>query len=887
MRKRRAKELAREKTGRRRHAAFNWRRSDRRELPIEFLERRDLLTVVELAERRPLAEGFPFQFAEGYAEVEPRASLELDVFLPSPGSETVLMEISHVQRVVDFKVEDPEGLEASSWTILEWTPDAGSSNRVLLSGKIPAGSGTRHLHFVANEEDVTSYASQIGIRTYFDAPWIDLASAPTDPVHLDFQSIGDGGGDSAFYFAACEPTMLGEERNLLSGPWKLSMSESLSLLGVEPQSQSTDDELSVTTPKLPESAIDSYDGVWIGYESATGRLRARSSSVTPISAIEIKNDEGLFVGPTPNFTFENPFNVYRPTKLFSLMFPPHGQSELDFGPVLRAGMSREELVTKLQIAGAYQQGGTWSTVVFSVDDDIPFEQALENDFQPLTGAKYAAFAESQIELPPADRHVIEVQYQWNDRGAGAYPFGHSAFLEYRYTEDSPWSVLQELTGSDQVTTQVSTIDDYTGPLFLRVVNQSNDTVVSIREMSVRSYQLAPPFPIVLDVAPGELLSIDTTGGYFHLTDEDGETVVDSNSFVALGVPGIDTERFYLRFASCSPTLQLSVFRSHVEEPPVSPPYIHVIENEAILIFNDTIDSRTCDLSTITWDGGPLLEVFASQSSASLVFTPDQKVGDRVLHIPERICRMTTGAWLPGGDYLVDLTPPQLVGGVSQDLGVLPLGFPKITLDFDELVHWLDFSLNSLQENWAEIQGETGTTYLQGRPVYSYIHSIDVPLGTLTEGSYTLTIRNMSVNDEQWNNATYPEISIRFVISSNVPESELFDLDHNGRVDRMDLDIFSWLVFTARSPVADLNRDGQSDHRDFGLWIARSNAFTVGDVNFDGVFNQVDLDWMASTFILDAEASWFEGDFDGDGFYTTADLTLAMQGGFSEPDVVEI
>ncbi len=124
---------------------------------------------------------------------------------------------------------------------------------------------------------------------------------------------------------------------------------------------------------------------------------------------------------------------------------------------------------------------------------------------------------------------------------------------------------------------------------------------------------------------------------------------------------------------------------------------------------------------------------------------------------------------------------------------------------------------------------------------------------------------MSVNDEQWNNATYPEISIRFVISSNVPESELFDLDHNGRVDRMDLDIFSWLVFTARSPVADLNRDGQSDHRDFGLWIARSNAFTVGDVNFDGVFNQVDLDWMASTFILDAEASWFEGDFDGDGF----------------------
>ncbi len=94
--------------------------------------------------------------------------------------------------------------------------------------------------------------------------------------------------------------------------------------------------------------------------------------------------------------------------------------------------------------------------------------------------------------------------------------------------------------------------------------------------------------------------------------------------------------------------------------------------------------------------------------------PDQKVGDRVLHIPERICRMTTGAWLPGGDYLVDLTPPQLVGGVSQDLGVLPLGFPKITLDFDELVHWLDFSLNSLQENWAEIQGVTDRNDVSSR-----------------------------------------------------------------------------------------------------------------------------------------------------------------------------
>lgn len=850
---------------------------------MEFLERRDLLTAVELAERRPLAEGYPFQVAEAYVEVEPRSSLELDIFLPSPGSETVLMEISYLRKVVDFRVEDPEGLEASSWTLLELPLQDGYSNGVWLSGKISAGSGTRHLHFVANQEDVISYGAVFPVRAHFDVPWIDLANAPTDPVHLEFHSNVELGGESAFYFAACEPKMLGGVKNLLTEPWKLSTSESLSLLGMEPRSESRDDELRVATPKLPESLIDSYDGVWIGYESATGHLRLRSFAATPISAIEIKNDEGLFVGPSPKFAFENPFNVYSPEKLFSLMIPPHGQSDLDFGPVLRAGLSREELVTKLRIDGAYQRGGTWGTVVFSVDDDIPFEQALKNDFRPLTGAKYAVYAESRMELPPADRHVIDVQYQWNDRGAGAYPFGHSAFLEYRFTEDSPWSVLQEFRGGDRVTKQVSTFDDYTGPLFLRVVNQSNDTVVSIREISVHSYWLSPPFPIVLEVSPGEQLAINTTGQEIHVTDEDGHTVVNSLVSFALGVHDAESERFYLRFSSCSPTLQLSAYRYRVEELIVSPPFIHVWENQASLLFQDAIDSRACDLSTITWDGGPLLDVFMRPDSATLVFTPDQKIGDRVLHIPERACRMTTGAWLPGGDYVVDLTPPQLLGGVSQDLGVLRLGSSWISLNFDEAVHWIEFRRDSFQDHWAEIQGETGTTLLPGRQIYSDARSIEVPIGSLTKGSYTLRIRDMSVEDERGNNAFYPEISIRFVISSDVPESELFDFDQSGRVDRLDLDIFSWLVFTAKSPVADLNRDGESDVRDVDLWIARSNAFPIGDVNFDGVFNQVDLDWIAWTCIEGAEASWSQGDFDGDGFYTTADLTLAMQGGLHDSE----
>ncbi len=126
------------------------------------------------------------------------------------------------------------------------------------------------------------------------------------------------------------------------------------------------------------------------------------------------------------------------------------------------------------------------------------------------------------------------------------------------------------------------------------------------------------------------------------------------------------------------------------------------------------------------------------------------------------------------------------------------------------------------------------------------------------------------------------MTFSFTVSDQVPlwPDAAFDNDRNQVVDISDFLYFESDLWQVKDTRYDLNQDGQQDERDVDEWIARTTVFPVGDVTLDGVFDEWDLEWL-SQFDLDAPATRRYGDFDADGLFTTADLTLAMQGGMAE------
>ncbi len=155
---------------------------------------------------------------------------------------------------------------------------------------------------------------------------------------------------------------------------------------------------------------------------------------------------------------------------------------------------------------------------------------------------------------------------------------------------------------------------------------------------------------------------------------------------------------------------------------------------------------------------------------------------------------------------------------------------------------------------------------------------------LPVGEYVLKVNDLIVEDSQLNRRRIPSVIISFSVSDEAAHlaRAAFDLDLNGTTDVRDYYLFSSWIHSRNTGILDLNRDGQWDERDIDQWIEESHLFPPGDVNFDGVFDQQDLNWLGQKE-LDSSASRRSGDFDGDGFYTTADLTLAMQGGLQESE----
>jgi hypothetical protein len=110
-----------------------------------------------------------------------------------------------------------------------------------------------------------------------------------------------------------------------------------------------------------------------------------------------------------------------------------------------------------------------------------------------------------------------------------------------------------------------------------------------------------------------------------------------------------------------------------------------------------------------------------------------------------------------------------------------------------------------------------------------------------------------------------------------------DVDTNDVIDVRDIDYLAAAIREGRNNNRyDVNRDravGAADHRS---WVKEIANTYFGDANLDRAFDSSDL---IETFEsrkyeddLPGNASWSEGDWDGDGDFTTGDLVLAFQDG---------
>ena len=122
---------------------------------------------------------------------------------------------------------------------------------------------------------------------------------------------------------------------------------------------------------------------------------------------------------------------------------------------------------------------------------------------------------------------------------------------------------------------------------------------------------------------------------------------------------------------------------------------------------------------------------------------------------------------------------------------------------------------------------------------------------------------------------------RFKVGSAVlSASDLFWGDYNddGTVDTADISTLAGYMGTAAEEM-DMTGDGTVDLWDLEVLVTQL-GYRMGDTNFDGWVDQLDLDALALHW-LDS-ATWETGDFDGDGLATEVDLCYLSRNWDDEP-----
>lgn len=114
-------------------------------------------------------------------------------------------------------------------------------------------------------------------------------------------------------------------------------------------------------------------------------------------------------------------------------------------------------------------------------------------------------------------------------------------------------------------------------------------------------------------------------------------------------------------------------------------------------------------------------------------------------------------------------------------------------------------------------------------------------------------------------------------------AQLGDLDNDGRLDASDIDRLYSSIRDQNHPWEfDLTRDGLVDQADVDRLVEELLDSSFGDTTLDGIFDEGDLTlaFRAAEYEdgIDGNSSWADGDWDGDGDFTSCDFVLAFAKG---------
>jgi hypothetical protein len=125
---------------------------------------------------------------------------------------------------------------------------------------------------------------------------------------------------------------------------------------------------------------------------------------------------------------------------------------------------------------------------------------------------------------------------------------------------------------------------------------------------------------------------------------------------------------------------------------------------------------------------------------------------------------------------------------------------------------------------------------------------------------------------------------QFQITASVgPAGDPGDFNNDGVIDATDMDLLTAEVLAGTNAAAfDLTGEGQVNEADRAAWVQDIKNTYFGDSNLDGEFNSGDLVSVLSLGKYEDNtednASWADGDWDGDLDFTTTDFVVALSGG---------
>jgi hypothetical protein len=195
-----------------------------------------------------------------------------------------------------------------------------------------------------------------------------------------------------------------------------------------------------------------------------------------------------------------------------------------------------------------------------------------------------------------------------------------------------------------------------------------------------------------------------------------------------------------------------------------------------------------------------------------------------------------------------------------------------------------------------------TIYVNGVPGDTVIGVGDFDFGENLTGDWTIGGDGLGTNPENVDSTRYlrgeladfaifngelTRDEIASIMSSGVKSSSglIGDFDGSGELDLADVNLLNAAVASQQNDDKfDLDGDQQVTASDLNLWVTDLKNTWIGDANLDGEFNSSDFVsiFSAAKYERDQDATWDEGDWNGNLRFSSGDLVSAfIDGGFEK------